>query len=282
MRYPKRYGRRRGAKRIKSKKTVVKKALQSRWKQSVAKVCKRVISTRAEVKKQVYAFGIQPQTLQLTTTSLAGNYQVVSPGNNSYLNISQSTSASSNSTRVGNEVYTKKLTMDFTINPNSYNVSTNPNMIPQEVIVYFFKKRPNSNDVMDIVDLGNLYESGSSPIAPTGYLMDCNCKLNSDYFTYLTHRRYKVGRSVVGSAVNLTAPNYNAPTNNDFKWNIIGKINLTKWCPKRILWSDGIANATTPLIHMLVQTVGADGSLQSTSILPIAMFGRIHYEFTDF
>lgn len=265
----------------KSKKAVVGKALKKNWNKSVSKVVKKVLSNKVEKKIQVYNFGIQPSTLQLTTTSVAGNYQIVSPGNNSYLNISQSTTAGSNNTRIGNEVNTVKLLFNYTIHPNSYNATTNPDMFPQEVLIYFFKIKGNTSDTFDTTYLSQFYENGSSNQSPTGYLMDINNKINEDSFTFLCMKRHKVGRSIIGTAANLTLPNYNSGVNNDFKFNIVGKVNLTKYCPKRIVWTDGQAQANVPVIHMLVQTISALGGVQTTSILPITMFGKVEYVYTD-
>lgn len=263
------------------KRKIVRKALAKSWKKSVSKVVKRVLSNKVEKKIQVYQFGMQPQTLQLTTSSVAGNYQIVSPGNNTYLNISQSTSAGSNNTRIGNEVSTVKLTLDYVLYPNSYNATTNPDMFAQEVLIYFFKIKGASNDTFDTTYLAQFYENGSNTQHPTGYLMDICSKMNGDTFTYLTHRRHKLGRAIVGSAANLTLGNYNSTVNNDFKYNVVGKINLTQYCPKKIVWTDGQAQANVPVIHMLVQTISATGSVQSTSILPISMFGKVEYTYTD-
>lgn len=260
------------------KKAIVRKALKKSWKRSVAKVAKKVINQMAENKVATYSFSAQPFCLQSTTTSLAGNYYVVSPSTTAYYTITQGTG---NTNRVGNSISTKRLMVNLAICPRSYNATTNNTMIPSEVLVYFYKVKGYTNAFQSATDIQNFYENGSTTTGPLGYLMDINAKLNKDAYTYLTHKRYKVGRSVVGSTTNLTAANYNSATNNDFKWNVVDKISLTRFCPKTLTFSDNTVSPSQPYIHMLIQVIAADGTILALDQQPINVYGKVEYQFQD-
>lgn len=260
------------------KKAVVKKALRKSWKRSVAKVAKRVVGNLAENKIATYSFSSNPSCLQSTTTSLAGNYFVVSPSTTAYYTITQGTG---NTNRVGNSVHTTSLTCSLVMCPNSFSSTTNNSMVPCEILVYFFKKKGYTNAFLSATDIQDFYENGSTTTGPLGYLMDINARLNKDGYTYLCHKRFKLGRSVVGSTANLTAPNYNSATNNDFKWNVVTKFNLTKYMPKTLNFGDQVVSPSNPYIHMLVQVVAADGTILGTDQLPVKMYGKVEYKFKD-
>lgn len=260
------------------KKAVVRKALRKSWKKSVAKVAKRVINQMAENKVVTYSFSSTPACLQATTSSLAGNYFVVSPSTTAYYTITQGTG---NNNRVGNSVSTKSLLVNLVMCPQSYNSVTNNLMTPCEILVYFYKVKGYTNAFQSATDIQNFYENGSTTTGPLGYLMDINAKMNKDGYNYLTHRRYKLGRSIVGSTANMTAANYNQATNNDFKWNIVDKINLTKYCPKALQWSDSTVSPSQPYIHMLIQVLAADGSIFPIDQLPVKCYGKVEYQFQD-
>lgn len=235
----------------------------------ISAIVKRVLSRKAETKRVVYPFSMNPQVLQPSTSSLAGNYQIMTPSSASSVGytIAQGTA---NNQRLGNKIQTKSLIFKYVLYPTSYNATTNTSMLPQEVIIYFFKSKSGPQTVLTAsFDLPQLYDGGSSSTGPQGYLLDTMRKLNQEEYIYLTHRRHKVGKSIVGSTANLTAANYNSMQNNDFKANINGKVILTKHCPKQIVFPDSTSGpsntAITPWIHCLVQTVAADGSVLSTS-----------------
>lgn len=277
---------------IKSRRSVklIRKARKlskrSPFNKKVTSIVKQVLSKQVEVKRVVYPITMLPSVLQSATTSLAGNYIIASPASGGLSNGYTVTLGTQNNQRMGNEIRVKKLLFEYILYPNVYNPTTNTQMTPCEVIVYFFKSKSGPSTVLaPTFDLPQLYDGGSSAIGPNGSIIDVMRKLNKEAYTYLTHRRHKVGKSTIGSVSNLQAPNYNALTNNDFKANIVAKIDLTKHCAKTIVFPDNSSGATntaiTPWIHCLVQTVAADGSLLNTTQLPLTMIGQIVFDYTD-
>lgn len=264
----------------KAKRRGVKKTQSRSVKQALVK---SVLNKMVETKTAVYNFSGNPASLQSGTTSLSGNYWIVTPSASSIgYTISQGTQ---NNQRIGNKIYSRSLIVDYVLFPLSYNASTNTTMLPQEVIIYFFKSKSSPSNPISSSDLPYLYENGTATIGPYGYLLDLTKRINKEDWVYLTHRRHKVGRSIVGNSSNLTAANYNSVTNNDFKWNIVGKVNLSKYCPKQIIFPDGTTGPTSttnaPFIHMLVQTVNADGTIAGLTTYQLGIHGQVLYTYSD-
>lgn len=215
--------------------------------------------------------------IRSTTTSLVGNYQVVSPSNSSFgYNISQGVS---NAQRIGNRVRTQKLVVNYTITPNGYNATTNPNPQPQVVIIYFFKSKITpSGDVTANQILTQFFENGSTMTGLSGYLMDLNRKICPDTFTYLTHRVHKIGYAQ--NSATGAMPNYSNQANNDFKLFVTGKVNLTKYCPKIIKWDDNnlVNNDWIFAVH---QTLNVFDAPASTTIYPVSINYDTYFTYLD-
>lgn len=277
MKYPKRLRRayrKRPARRTRKpvKKTTVKK------------IVKRELSKQIETKECFSASSITPATISISTSSVAGNMFICSPNSASstigYLSIPQ---GDGNGQRVGNRIRTKSLYMKYILTQTAQNAVTNPTPTPLEVLIYFFKVKTTPQDPPSVGNLrgasANFFEYGNSSVGFDGSLYDVLHKINPDRFTYLAHRRHKLGYQ--GNNVNNN-PSYANSHNNDFKMNIVSGINLTKFCPKEILYDDLTSSTTTsPYIFCLVQPVNATGVINSTSVLPMTMQFELQYKYSD-
>lgn len=212
-----------------------------------------------------------------TTTSLTGNYQVVTPSNStSGYNITQGVN---NAQRIGNRVKTKSLIVNYTIAPNGYNATSNPNPQPQIVIIYFVKSKINpAGDLTFSQVLTQFFENGPTMTGLSGYLMDLNRKICPDTFTYLTHRVHKIGygqNSATGAM-----PNYANQANNDFKLFVNGKVNLTKYCPKTIRWDDNNL-VNNDWIYCIHQTLNVFDAPALTTIYPVSINYDTYFSYYD-
>lgn len=274
--------RRTGAKRPAGKKAAVKKALKQNWNRKVAEVVKKVLSSRLENKHQVKEFSLSPQCLMPTTSSITGNYFIVSPSNSSQgYSISNGTA---NNEMVGNRINVKKLCVTGVLTPSPYNGTTNVTPRPQFVRIYFFRNKRNPIDDPTTVELtspttADFFENGGSSVGFIGRLLDMVKKVNNETFTYLTHRTYKIGLKDGYNSANATQGNM-AYSNNDFKYATTFKIDLSKYIKKAHKDDDG--TWTSSWITMLVQPVAADDSAYLANIsLPCQMDAQVDITYTD-
>lgn len=262
--------------RGKGKKRVIAKSTYAG--SALINTVKRIMNAGEE--KKCVAFVVtfpNVPNIRSTTTSLAGNYQVISPSSSTFgYNINQGTS---NAQRIGNRVRTVSLITNYTITPNGYNATTNPSPQPQVVIIYFFKsKLAPSSDVTVSDMLNRFFENGPTMAGLSGYLMDLNRKICPDTFTYLTHRVHKIGYA--SNSATGAMPNYANQSNNDFKLFVKGKINLTKYCPKVIRWDDNslVNNEWVFCVHQTLNVGDVPGSLTT---YPVSINYDTYFTYLD-
>lgn len=253
-------------------------------KSSITKVVKRVLSKQVEVKECFSASSVSPASISLTSSTAVGNMFICSPNSASstigYLSIPQ---GDGNGQRVGNRIRTKSLVMKYILTQTAQSVATNPIPQPLEVMIYWFKVKVTPQDVPTINNLrganANFFEYGNSSIGFDGTLFDVLHKINPDRYTYLCHRRHKLGYQ--SNNVNNN-PSYANSHNNDFKMNIVSTVNLTKYCPKEILYDDlSTSTTTSPYIFCLVQPIAATNTILGPTILPMTMAFELQYRYTD-
>jgi len=173
------------------------------------------------------------------------------------LNISQGVTQS---TRIGNQIKPRKLMWNMILSPLFYNVSTNSNPQPLEIEIYICSMKKCIGELPTATDVSNLFQSNASSIAPTGSLIDLTQDINKDLFTLHKRFRHKLGfASFDGTGVNAAAQSYN---NNDFKLNVVRKINLTKYCPKTITYNDGSVSPTSRCVFAMINISPSIGGTQ--------------------
>lgn len=312
---PKRKYRRRG--NSKSKKAIIKKALAKSWKRSVAKVCKRVIARQAETKcaGTTAAFDmVTTHAANYSSTSISefkvNNIVQLTPGTSidSLVYIGKGTGQSD---RVGNEIMTKRLNYKGIIYP--YPVGTyNPTpVIPTEIKCVIFSLRPGIADqtkdsVLNILTTGGTTNSGEffqDGNGSTGIVTNTSITnisdmiktFNRDVITVHKVRTFKLGGQYAQTGTYASGGvNYGGgasnPGQNDFNYNVKFNMNLTKYCPKQIRFSDTSASPTSRklfAVWILCDANGAKPSEYGSSAAgvywrrPASMRATIDYEYTD-
>lgn len=245
----------------------------------IKKIVKQVLDKRMETKTAVSTGTDAPSILQLTCPTIAGNYRVVSPSQSTYgWTISKGTD---DNQRIGNRINVKRLQHSFVVDIRPYNASTNNQVTPCYVRMYWFRSK--WNPVSDVA-LGNLcggnanfFDQGSSDTGFQGQMMDMNRKIQNENYTYLTHRTYKLGPST--PAITSGTTTQHIYTNNDFKLCVTGKVELGKHI-KQVVYNDS-NQVMTPWIFFVTQVVAADNTLLSTAILPINVVSQFMLDYTD-
>lgn len=272
---------RRGRKRaFKARPRINRKVARKPRYRNIARVVKRILSRQAEKKSICYSSTISPGTLQSTTGSLVGNMIVINPCQSTYsYTLSKGTA---DNERIGNNINIKNMYHSFAIYPTGYNVTTNTQPRPVIVRLYYFKSK--WSPVADVAT-GNLcgananfFDNSSSDTGFSGALLDMTRKIQSENYTYLCHRTYKIGNAqpVYGGA----SVEYYPGSNNDFKMSALGKVNLARFCKSKYRFNDA-NQVTTPWIFCVAQVVCADGSVLSGTQSLISMQSQIMVEYTD-
>jgi len=180
-----------------------------------------------------------------------------------YLTISQSVFQNG---RIGNSIKIKKAMLRYVLRPNGYNVDSNPFPAPTQVDMYLGRTRICPGDQPIAADFNSLYQSGSASLAPVGSLNDLVSEVNSDYFTIKKRWSHKIGYANNQGTGAINANQYFA--NNDFKLNVVKKLNITKLVPKTLKFNDSTGVVQGPGLFFWYQAVNAGGGVNASTVLP--------------
>lgn len=180
--------------------------------------------------------------------------------------------------RIGNTIRTRKVMFNYVLKPSPYSASLNPTPIPQEVFIFFGKVKNAKPQAPISTDFAKLWQAGDSYHAPYSNLLDCIQDVNKDWFTVYKILRHKIGYAITSTAGMAPSNEYYA--NNDFKFNVARKVNITKFTPKVVKFNDTTAQPTNDGLWMWAMCVNADGS-GTVNASPIQMDYTLNYEYED-
>jgi len=188
-----------------------------------------------------------------------------------YLSMTQQFSQNA---RIGNQIRIRKCLLSYSLRPNGIISVTNPNPVPQEVMLYFGKVKNAKPQKPISSDFAKMFQLGSTTFPFQSNLSDMFMEVNKDYFTIVKQIRHKIGAASI-AAVSGTA----AYPNNDYKLNVIKKLNLTQHCPKMIRFNDNTPEPTNDGLWFWIEAVAADGT--ANSLRPVIFDYQITVEFED-
>lgn len=180
--------------------------------------------------------------------------------------------------RVGNVIKPRRVMFNYVLRPAQYSASLNPVPIPQEVIIMFGKIKNSKPQQPISTDFAKLWQAGDSFHAPYSNTLDLVQEVNKDWFTVYKILRHKLGYSGATGSGNST--NFEFYANNDFKYNVVRKLNITKYVPKTIKFNDTTAQPTNDGLWMWAMCVNADGSYTATNT-PAYMDYTLNFEYED-
>jgi len=178
--------------------------------------------------------------------------------------------------RIGDSVGTKKVTLDMLFYPASYNATTNATPMPMETVVWILSLKENNTLP---ANLNDLFQNGNSTGSPNGSLGDLIKPINTD--KYRLHKKVilKCGNSNYGgTGANLGYQTFN---NNDYKLNNHLRLDLTKYCPKKILYNDVSGTPTSNMVFIAVECVPANGGTFAADQVPLNAYYTLSYDYTD-
>lgn len=168
--------------------------------------------------------------------------------------------------RVGNKVSIRKVMLNYILRPNPYNATTNTFPQPLEVQLFlgYVKQYPGIKP--EAGDTSILFQLNNSAIAPSGTLTDVITEVNKDDWLIKKRWTHKVGYAdYSGTGVNLTAQSF---ANNDYKLNIVKRMNITSMCPKTLLFNDGNTTTQTKNLFFFYQAVSSAGGVFGATQVP--------------
>lgn len=180
--------------------------------------------------------------------------------------------------RIGNKIRTKKVTMDFCLYSNPYNGTTN--LVPQPMEIAFWVCSVKEENTLP-TSLNDFFQNGNTTSGLAGTLADYVKSVNTDKYT--VHRQFvkKLGfADYGGTGATGSQPLFGNYANNDYKLNHNFTLDLTKYCPKNIVWNDS-GNPTSKVVFIVMEAIPANGAGIAIDQLPASMYWNLEYQFTD-
>lgn len=243
------------------------------WKASVKKIVQDALSRTCEKKVVNY----EPAQTYLYAPTNSGfptnNVLRLTPGS-SGPNLLQGVGQGQ---RVGNQINVKKLMFNVALSCRAYHAGQNPTPMPWFVRVVLFYERDFPNDVPNPTT--NFFQNGNISDAIVGDLGDMINEVNTDLYVKLAERTFKIGfESYPDPTTGVPMP---GTANNDFKLSEIVKWDVTKYVPKKMLFSDNGSEPTSRGLFAVFMLAPANGTLMVTTTAPLQLKWTTQLEFTD-
>lgn len=166
--------------------------------------------------------------------------------------------------RIGNVVKVRKIYLSYVLRPLPYDVTVNPFPVPTEIQLFlgYVKNFPSSN--IAPADINQLFQAGSTSSAPIGGLQDLVSIVNKDYWVIKKKWSHKLGYASYNGTGSLPGQQFNS--SNDFKLNVVKRIDITKFCPSTINFNDSSATPTTRNLFFMQQAIWANGGNSGATV----------------
>lgn len=180
--------------------------------------------------------------------------------------------------RIGNTIRPRSVYFNYVLHPIPYAAVGNPSPVPQDVMIFFGKVKNSRAQQPISTDFAKLWQAGDSSRGPFSTTLDMIQDVNKDWFTVYKIMRHKVGTAnTQGTGGSATAQYY---ANNDYKFNVVRRLNITKYVPKVIKFNDTTAQNTNDGLWMWAMCVNADGTTNST-YTPLYMDVTLNFSYED-
>lgn len=179
--------------------------------------------------------------------------------------------------RIGNLITTVSCYLNFTIRTANYSATYNPVPVPQTVYVFLGKVKNSPPFTPTNTDFAKLWQAGDSFHAPYGNNLDNLQNVNKDWFTVYKFMKFKIGYAAVTAAGFNSA--YEYYSNNDFKFSVTKRMNITRFMPKKVKFNDSTTQPTNDNLWMWAFCNPIDGSAATT--IPCYMDYTVNYVYED-
>lgn len=216
---------------------------------------------------------VSPQIISLTPNA----------GTNNGIEILQGTGEAN---RVGTKITTSRAVFRMICQMSEYNATSNPG--PRPVVVkYWIISAKDGLDFKDQSDVkpivagagGQFFNNNNSSTGTFYDLRDLLYPVNDSRFTIHKTGEMKIGfADNSGTGASATSQNF---TNNDFKYYVKRSINVKKFIPKVIRYTDNASQPTTKPVWIIFSCYYADGSTMTAAQAPIRLTWHYDYKFKD-
>jgi len=181
--------------------------------------------------------------------------------------------------RIGNQIKTRKLMLNYVLFPLPYDATSNPNPIPCEVIMYLGYVKNTPAVLPGATDFTYFYQSGNSSVTPAGSLRDLIAVNNKDYWVIKKRWSHKIGFSNNQGTGGVA--NYQYQANNDFKLNVVRRLDITKLVPSTIIFNDTGSSPTTKNLFLMFEAVSSNGLVLGAAFKTVTIDYWIDFEYED-
>lgn len=188
------------------------------------------------------------------------------------------------SDRLGDSVNVRSVISRMIIWPKPYHATTNPTIIPREVMIIIFGTKVNDTvyptGTTGVSTLPSFFMANDGVQNFVGSLADVNAPINTDLYTIYEKRVVKLGFAASVIAAGGDAANaYFA--NNDYKMNCIVDIDVTKYCPKKFRFQDNSTGTTTRNVYMMLCPMAANNATPIATEVSVGYTQYTEIKFTD-
>jgi len=181
--------------------------------------------------------------------------------------------------RIGNQLKTRRVMLNYVLRPNFYNATSNDQPLPQEVNMFlgYVKNTPSQLPIAS--DFSFLYQNGNTTSAPSGTVRDLISVINTDYWVIKKRWTHKIGYASNTGSGSIPQAAYLA--NNDFKMNVVKRMDITKYLPRTISFQDTAITSLQKNLFFFQQSIMATGNLGSAIQQPTNIDFWIDYQYED-
>ncbi len=241
------------------------------------------VGVKNYVKRAIHS-QIENKSIQINPGSLSFGNVLESPDFNAYPMAPLSTywtipQGTGQGGRVGNEIKTRKCYLNYVLRPTQYDAGTNPAPQPSMVrmMLGYVKNTPSFAPIGG--DINQLFDAGSTSVAPVGSLKDLISVYNKDYWTIKKSWTHKLGYANNSGTGAFAGAQFFA--NNDFSLNVLKRMDITSMMPKTCVFNDTSATTNTKNLFFMFYAVASNGAIYSNITLPVSIDYWIDYHYED-
>lgn len=180
------------------------------------------------------------------------------------------------SDRIGNKIRVKKVTLNLIMYPRPYDANTNATPANHDIRLLIVHSKNNPTDT---VVSSTFFETNNGTTSPQDNLQDMMYTVNPDVYVVSHDRRFKLGTSKNSGTGSDAAAQFFS--NNDYKYNQIIKMDITKSFPTVITWNDTSNVPTSFSPTMILLQAPADGTTTNIAAVLNNYWAQVIMEYTD-
>lgn len=182
-------------------------------------------------------------------------------------------------TRIGNTIKTKKCMLSYVLRPNDYDAVSNTVPQPIEVQLFLAHTRDEPGTTPIAADMNVLFQLNNSSTQPSSTLADLVAPINTDVWKIHKKWTHKIGFASNEGTGNSQNAAYFA--NNDFKLNVVKRMDITKYLPKTFKFNDGSSVIYNKGCFFFFQAISCIDNVLVATQTPVHIDYWVDYVYED-